>query len=58
MCVESVHGVKAQDRYEELVLWTKGKAQVLVISFHDFDEVSVLCTISVTMNILQRILYH
>ena len=40
MGVESVHGVTAQDKYDELVLWTKGKAQVLVKSFRDFDDVS------------------
>ena len=39
-CVESVYGVTAQDKYDELVLWAKGKAQLLAKSFRDFDDIT------------------
>ena len=36
--VESIYGVSDRDKYDELILWTTGKAKTLVESFRDFSD--------------------
>ena len=36
--VESIHGVTDNDKFDELGLWTTGKAKTLVESFQDFSD--------------------
>ena len=36
--VESIYGVSDRDKYDELILWTTGKAKTLIESFRDFSD--------------------